>query len=182
MIGNEKITVEKTHTDDMVREELLAMLGVGSVNLTLGSLAWLVALHSPYIFGGKVTEEAIVGAYGVVSHGDLDMLNFHEALQEALDTAFRAFELIVPDATDSKPSKSSEIEVYSPEWFADVISQACQAMPSLTYKQIMDETPLTMVFHLAISTARKNGAITARPNDMKEAIKQFNALKKKDET
>lgn len=180
MLGNEKITVAKTHTDEMVRDELKAMLGVGQVHLTLGALASLVVLHSPYIYGGKVTEEALADAYGVVPHGNLGMLEFHEALQEALDTAFRAFELIVPDATtDNKPSKTSEIEIYSPEWFSDVISQACHAMPSLTYRQLMDETPLTLVFHLAVSTARRNGAITSRPNDVKEAIKQFNEMRNK---
>ena len=181
MDGSEKITVSKTHTDDMVRDELLAMMGVGRLHVTMGALASLVALRSPYVFGGEVSDSDLDAAMGVVPHGNLGRMEFHEAIQDALDTAFRVFETIVPDAKQS-PGKTSEIECYSPEWFADMISQACQSMPSLTYKQIMDETPLTMVFHLAISTARKNGAITARPNDMKEAIKQFNALKKKDET
>lgn len=176
MIGSEKITVNKTHTDEMVLDELKAMLGVGQIHLTLGSLASLVALKSPYIYGGQLTEEAIDNAYSVVSHGDMGLLEFHAALQEALDTAFRAFELIVPD-TDKKPSKSSEIELYSPEWFSDIISQACAAMPSLTYKQIMSDTPLALVFHLAVSTARKNGAITQRPNDVTEALRQFNNLR-----
>lgn len=178
MTGNEKITVEKTHTDQMVQDELKAMLGVGKVRLTLGAIASLKVLNSPYILGGKVTEVELENAYNIVQHDDIDPMTFHEALQAEIDTAFRAFDIIVPEP-EKGSSKTSEIEIFSPEWFADIVSQACQSMPSITYQQIWGEIPLTMVFHLAVSTARRNGTVTRRPDSIKEAIKQFKAMRER---
>lgn len=174
--GSEKITVQKTHTDEMIRDELLAMIGVGRVHLTIGSLAALASLDSPYIRGGSVSEDQLDKAYSVVSHGELDRMAFHEELQRELDTAFRVFETILPDPKRSS-EKGSEIATFSPEWFADMISQACQSMPSLTYRQLMDEIPLAMVFHLAVSSFRRNGATTGRPNDVGEALRQFKTMR-----
>lgn len=179
MTGNEKITVEKTHTDEMVRDELKAMLGASKIHLTLGALASLAVLKSPYIYGGSVTENVLETAFGLVKHEEMSPLEFHEALQSEIDTAFRVFETIVPDHKESANDKTSEIETFSPEWFSDTIAQACQSMPSLTHKQVLWEMPLVFVFHLAISTARRNGAITRRPNDVKAAIREFKAMRER---
>lgn len=178
MNGNEKITVEKTHTDEMIADELKAMLGAGKVRITLGGLASLVVMKSPYVYGGKVTEKELEAAYRLIGHGNLGPMEFHEALQEELETAFRVFETIVPDDKPGNQSKTSEIGLYSPEWFADIISQTCQSMPSLTYRQLMDEIPLAMVFHLSVSACRRNGALTRRPDDVKEALKKFKEMRK----
>jgi len=177
---NEKITVEKLHTSAMLDEELKTMLGASEIKLTLGGLMSLVIVNSPYIYGGKVDEEALAKAFTFIEHGSLDIVTFHTALQNALDTAFRVFEIIEPDEDPTKRGgKTSEITDFSPEWFADIISQACQSMPSLTYHQILYETPLVTVFHLAVSTARRNGAITRRPDDTLAAIAQFRELQKR---
>lgn len=180
MNGSEKIQVNKLHSDEMVCDELKAMLGVGKVHLTLGALASLAILKSPYLYGGKVGEEQLVEAYELVKHDDnLEPIEFHEELQKEIDTAWRAFEILVPD-NEMKPQKTSEIETFSPEWFADVISQACQSMPSLTYGQILHQIPLTMILHLAVSTARRNGTLTVRPNDVHEALRQFREKRSKE--
>jgi len=167
-----EIVVNKLHTDAMLESELRAMLGTGEIKLTLGGLIGLVLVKSPYVFGGKVDEDSLSQAYTLIDHGQLDVMQFHKALQDELDTAFRVFELLVPDDDPTaKKGKTSEMETFSPEWFADIMSQACQAMPSLSYDQILGQVPLTTIFHLNLSTARRNGAITRRPDDVKEALK-----------
>lgn len=181
MTENMQITVEKLHTDSMITHELECMLGTSEIKLTLGDLMSLVIVHSPYIYGGKMGEEDLVKAFSLVDHGSLDIMAFHNELQKELDTAFRIFEILVPDddPLQKKGGKKSEILDWSPEWFADIISQACNSMPSLTYNQILYEIPLVTVFHLVMSTARRNGAITERPNDIGSAIAQFKELRKK---
>lgn len=166
-----EIVVNKLHSDAMLESELRAMLGTGEIKLTLGGLMGLVLVKSPYVFGGKVDENSLLQAYTLIAHGDLDAVQFHNALQDELDTAFRVFELLVPDDDPTaKKGKTSEMETFSPEWFADIMSHACQAMPSLSYDQILGQIPLTMIFHLNLSTARRNGAITRRPDNIKEAL------------
>lgn len=179
MTGSEKITVADTHTDAMLADELRAMLGRGRVRLTLGALADLALARSPYLLGGEVSAEDAEAAYGCVPHADgMEPLEFHEAVQREMDTAFRVFEAIQPDAeTSASPAKTSEIGLFSPEWFADLIAQACQSMPSLTYAQAWDEVPLAMMVHLAVATARRNGAVTARPHGVAEALRQFRAMR-----
>lgn len=178
MTGNEQIEVNNLHTDEMVQNELKSMLGVGKVHLTLGALASLAILKSPYLYGGTATEQNLIDAYELVKHDEIDIAEFHTVLQDEIDTAFRAFEILVPDPK-ADSVKTSEIETFSPEWFADVISQACQSMPSLTYSQILYQIPLTMILHLAVSTARRNGALTERPHDVKEALKQLKQMREK---
>lgn len=173
-----KITVEKTHTDSMVKAEVLAMLNEGAINLTLGMVARLWLIDSPYIKGGKVESEDVIKAAEIIPHGELDLLAFHNALIDALNTAWRAYEIIVPD-DENKPTKVSEFDTFSPEWIADVIAGACHAMPSLTYNQILWEVPLTMILHLGVSTARSNGTLTRRPDDTVEALRQLRAINAK---
>ena len=171
MDGKDKFDVKKLHSEGMVKAELRDMLGAGSLNVTLGMVESLWLLDSPYIVGGKVEEEDLFKAMELVPHGGMEPLAFHEALIGSLETAFRAYEIIVPDKDAKNDDKGSEIDTFSPEWLADTVSSACNAMPSLTYRQILWEVPVAMVFHLAISTARRNGCTTRRPDDMKEALR-----------
>jgi len=156
----------------MISDELKGMLGAGGLTLTLGMVESLWMLESPYIKGGKVEEQDLARALELIPHGEMTPIEFHEALIKELETAFRAYEIIVPDRDEKKnDGKTSEIDTFSPEWLADTISSACSAMPSLTYRQVLWEVPVVMVFHLAVSTARRNGCITRRPDDLKEAVR-----------
>lgn len=177
------ITVQKLHTDEMIKAEVRDMLGAGKILLTLGMVEGLWLVDSPYVKGGKVEPEDVERAMDVCCvDKDIDPVEFHKSLTEAIETACRPYEIIVPDK--KKPENpdavdvgnSSEVPTFSPEWVADTISMACQAMPSLTVRQILWETPFVMVTHLSVSTARRNGAITQRPNDMKDAIEKLREL------
>ena len=180
IMENQEIIVEKLHSDSMINHELELMLGLGEIKLTLGGLMSLAIVHSPYLYGGSMDEESLAKAYTLIEHGDMDIMKFHTELQNELDSAFRVFEIIVPDDDPTaKKGKTSEIGDWSPEWFSDIISQACQSMPSLTYHQILNDMPLVAVFHLAVSTARRNGARTERPNDVRDAIKQLKEMRNK---
>ena len=178
--GNIKFEIEKTHTDEMIAHEVQSMLGASKILLTLGMVESLWLLKSPYILGGKIEADDLGKALEIIPHGDLQPLDFHTALLDELAAAWRAYEIIVPDDKPTGDNKHSEIDTFSPEWLADTINQATQAMPSLTYKQILWEVPLTMILHLGISTARRNGAITRRPDDMQEALKMLREHNRQD--
>lgn len=180
MDENEKITVKKLHTEAMVKQEMKEMLGAVEFKLTLGMVEGLWLIDSPYILGGDVTKDALERAMTVCNaKEDTDPLVFHKTLLTAIETAIRPYELIVPDPPKEEDGKKSEITIFSPEWLADTVSVACQAMPSLTVREILWEIPMTLVTHLAVSTARRNGAITRRPDDVKEALRIFKERQKK---
>lgn len=170
------ITVNKLHTDEMVKAEVSAMLGEGML-LTLGMVERLWLHGSPYVKGGKVTTDDLACALAIVPHGDMGIEDFHNALVDALTTAWRAYEIIVPDKKEEN-GKASEIEMFSPEWLAETVSQACHSMPSLTVQQVLWEAPLALVLHLVVSQARRNGAITRRPDDIMEALRRLKELNK----
>lgn len=172
MDGSEKIEVNLIHTDEMMADELRAMLGMGRVRLTLGAFAELALAGSPYVHGGSVTEAALATAMTLVDHDEMPPLEFHEILQREVDAAFRPYETVQPDP-ETESCRTSEIRDYSPEWFSDIVANACQSMPSITYDQVWREVPMAMLTHLAVSTARRNGAITARTPDVRDAIRQF---------
>lgn len=177
------IVVNKLHTDEMVKSEVRDMLGAGEILLTLGMVEGLWLVDSPYVKGGNVTETDIEAAMKICCVENMEPLAFHKALAAAIDTACRPYEIIVPDPMqkDGGGGKHSEVPTFSPEWFADQISMACQAMPSLTMQQILWETPFVFVTHLAVSTARRHGAITRRPDDIKAALEILKERKKKKE-
>lgn len=180
MTGEEKIEVQLVHTDEMMADELRAMLGMGRVRLTLGAFAALSLAGSPYVHGGAVTEEALETAMSLVDHDEMSPLEFHDALQRELDAAFRVFETIQPDPQDAPPGRTSEIIAFSPEWFSDLISSACQSMPSITYDQAWNEIPMAMICHLAVSTDRRSGAVTARAGNVKDALAKFREMRHKE--
>jgi hypothetical protein len=173
----DEITVEKLHTTEMVKSEVRDMLCAGEILLTLGMVEGLWLVDSPYVKGGNVTETDIESAMKICCVENMEPLAFHKALSAAIDTACRPYEIIVPEKDDGG-GKHSEVPTFSPEWFADQISMACQAMPSLTMQQILWETPFVFVTHLAVSTARRHGAITRRPDDIKAALKILKERKK----
>lgn len=161
------------HGEEQIASELKAMIGASDLKITLGTIAGLKLLESPYLSGGEISLAQILEAYGIIEHGGMSVEDFHIALQGALDDAFRVFETIVPEKKPEKDHKESKIGLFSPEWFADMIASACGAMPSLTYKQVLYEIPLAMTTHLVVAYARKNGAITERPVDIKDALAQL---------
>ena len=175
-----EIYAEDKHTDDMVKAEVLAMLGADDFRLTLGAIETLWLIDSPYtsLEPCEVKPEDVIKAYKAINHGKLEPMEFHAALVSALETAWRAYEIVAPDPT-ARTGRRSEIRLFAPEWLADTMSQACAAMPSLTYNQVLWEMPLTLVLHLAVSTARRNGAITERPKGVEDALRQFREMRRK---
>lgn len=174
-----EIVVNKLHTTEMIKAEVMDMLGAGKLLLTLGMVEGLWLVDSPYVKGGVVKPEDVDRAMEVCCvDKEKNALEFHVELTEAIETACRPYEIIVPDPTQKDDGKQSEVPMFSPEWVADTISMACQAMPSLTLNQILWETPFVFVTHLAVSTARKHGSQTRRPDDVKEAIRQLKEMNK----
>lgn len=181
MEGNEKITVNKLHTDEMVKQEMKEMLGASDFYVTLGMVEGLWVIDSPYITGGDVTEDDLKRAMTVCcAEGVSDPVAWHKSLVNAIETAIRPYETIVPEAKPETgvPKVESEVPIFSPEWLADTLNCATDAMPSLTLHELLWEVPMTLVSHLAVSTARRNGATTRRPDDVSEAIKIFKERKK----
>lgn len=177
--GKEKFVIEKLHSTEQVKTELRDALGAGKLKVTIGMLESLWLLDSPYLQGGKVEPKDLEVAMEIIPHGDMNPVAFHSALVDTIKTAWRIWEIVVPD--NNGGGKESEYEVFYPEWVTDVISQACRAVPSLTLKEALWEVPIAMLFHLGTSASRRNGAITRRPDDMKAAIsriKEHNAKKK----
>lgn len=169
--------VGSLHSEADIANETKAMLGDGDITLTLGLLMRLHLAKSPYITGGQITDSDLDIARAIVPSRRLGPLEFHEALLKELATAWRAYGIISPSQELPTPrGRQSQVDLFSPEWLADTINMACAAMPSLTYRQILWEVPLTMVLHLAISTARRNGTITERPADIMAALKKMKEL------
>lgn len=179
MDNDRQIEAPSRHTDDMIRHELDSMLGFGVLKVCLGHLMQLAQCRSPYVYGGKLSEEDVLIAMGVLKAVEMPPLEFHEALVGELDAAFRAYELYDDDDRDKDAGRRSEIEAFSPEWLADTIRCACDAVPSITLHDALWEVPLAMMMHLGVSTGRKNGAITRRPVDMKAVLEDFKRKRSK---
>lgn len=175
-----KIIVEKTHTDEMLKGEIKSMLKQSDVLLTLGSIMRLFLLDSPYLKGGSIDESDLVKAYDVVKHKDeMPYKEFHFALLQEIESAWRVYEIVVPDE-EKKAKIVSEIALFSPEWAADLIAGASRALPSMTYDDILFNVPFITLVHLSISSGRYNGVITRRPDDTKEALRQLKLLNEKE--
>lgn len=192
------ITVHSGHTPQMLEQESLAMEGKTPIPVTLGDVMALHRARSPFIFGGELTEGDCWEAYRllkdrwqtdpwnhrVLSGSDLTeaddwdkmaseaLMEFARDLEEGLSTAWRAWEIIapMPDAKPRNPAEDSDVEMYSPEWQADIIIRACAGMPSLTYDQCLHTVPLAMLIHLGNAVYRYNGGRTLRDHGEREAI------------
>lgn len=160
-----------------MRGELEQMIHGGDVSLTLGTLMQLVLVRSPYVLGGELSRADLDCAYRLIPHGRLNKRQFHDQLVKDLATAWRAYDIISPNQDNRPSGRESQVDLFSPEWLADTIAMACQAMPSLTYEQILWEIPLAMTLHLAVSTARRQGTITERPADIGAALEKLKQMK-----
>ena len=179
LVGNEKIEVPSKHTPEMVRHEMDSMLGCAPLRLCVGHVVLLAEAKSPYIYGGRITELDLGLARKIVKAPRMDDAKFHAALQGELDAAFRPVELF--DAGDQPKKDGDElhrIPPFSPEWLADLVRAACQAVPSLTLDDVLWRVPMAMVMHLYVAEARANGAKTMRPPDYAEAMRRFYAAQK----
>lgn len=163
----------------MVRHEMDSMLGYSDLRLCVGHVVLLAEAKSPYIYGGKITELDLELAKRILGSKKLKDADFHAALQGELDAAFRPVELF--DAGD-KPQKEKDelhkIPPFSPEWLADLVRAACQAVPSLALDDVLWRVPMVMAMHLYVAEARANGAKTMRPPDYAEAMRRFYAAQK----
>ena len=172
------IKVPSKHTEAMIRAEIDSMLGFSPFRLCLGHVMLLAESKSPYIFGGEVSSEDIAAAQSVLGT-DLPADAFHNAMIAELDAAFRALELF--DDADEKDDghKKSDVRPWTPEWLADSLRSACQAVPSIGLQEAIWSIPLTMMMHLGVAEARAQGSVTRRPADIKAALAAFKEMRKR---
>lgn len=174
--------VPSKHTGEMVCAEIDSMLGGGRIRLCLGHLMQLARSHSPYVYGGKVTEMDLAMAMSLWPHDlgkEPDPIRFHEDLVAEMDAAFRPLELFNSRKKMERGNEErSDVRPFSPEWMSDIMRSAAQAMPSLGYREILWEVPLVAVMHLGVAEARANGEITSRPLDYKAAFEMMREARK----
>lgn len=175
MDDENKISVNEDRT--RISKEVKACLGITEPVLTLGGIMLLMDVHSPYIYGGKVSEDDMEIARRLLD-SDVEPVLFHEGLLEALDVAFNIFD-IIEDSDKGGAGRRSRIEFGSPEWMADTISMATSACPSLTLDDILWHVPYAMIVHLQLATGRRNGTITSRDDGVKDALAQLKEMRKK---
>lgn len=113
-ISKIKINVPSKHTGEMIAAEVDAMLGAGRMKLCLGHLMQLARMHSPYIYGGQVTELDLAKAMSLWPYFDgqePDPIKFHKDLVYEMDAAFRPFELF-DNAKKDDAGKHSDIRPF----------------------------------------------------------------------
>ena len=178
--GSIHFEVPCKHTGEMIESEIDSMLGACRVRLCLGHLMQLARMHSPYVYGGHVDEMALSMAMSLWPFDEgrePDPVKFHEDLVAELDAAFRPLELYDKAKNkDLEKGEKSDIRPFSPEWMADIMRSAAQAIPSLGYREILWELPLVAVMHLGVAESRANGAITSRPMDYKAAFAKLKQM------
>lgn len=172
MKGGMHFEVPSKHTSEMIEREVRGLLGLSKVRVCLGHVMELAMDHSPYIFGGQVSEDALFGAMRRLGVSGMDPLEFHGELVAELDAAFRPNELYFGKQDEPKAERS-DIRAFSPEWCVDVIRSACMACPSITLHDAYWEIPLVSLMHLGVSFGRYNGATTRRPLDYKAAFEMM---------
>ena len=179
-MANEKIHVQSKHTPAMIRAEVDSMLGFSALRLCLGHVMMLAEARSPYVFGGDVTPLDTELAKKIM-RSELPDYEFHTALIGEMDTAFRPFEILENDDKPGDPkAKKSDVKPFSPEWMADMLRAAAQAVPSLDIEAALWKIPLVMLIHLWLAEARANGSVTRRPPDVKAALAEWRKLMKKE--
>ena len=146
----------------MINAETLAMLRLAPAP-TLRQLMMLAVGGSPYLTGWEPDEKDAELAGQV-----LEMPGATSAEIEAMvATALRPLECIVPSGKSREGG--SELPDWSPEWLAEVVSMAAQALPSLGWEQTLD-LPAVLVMHLILAAVRRRGGTTRRPVDEDGAI------------
>lgn len=170
---DDKIKVEGLHSEAQIMAEVQSCIKDAPLFICLGHVMRLASVKSPYIYGGTIEPyDTEVAAY-IMMYDCKDLQQFHEDFSKELETAFRPYGIVEGKAEET--AEHSEIEVFSPEWMADLIGLASQSL-SMTYDDALWKIPMTMMAHLALATARRHGLITKRPMDVKAALK---ALKEK---
>lgn len=170
--------IETNEDRTKISTEVKACLGISEPVITLGGIMLLIDAHSPYLYGGTVSEEDIELAQRLLDSQDVEPILFHTALQDALSVCFNIWD-IIEDDDKGQQARKSKIDFGSPEWMADTISMATQACPSLTLEDILWHVPFALIIHLQLATARRNGTITSRDDGVLEALKELKERRKK---
>lgn len=174
-----EVIVEDIHTPEMVADETLFCIGDRLSMVTLAGFMRLCVIKSPYVFGGDVTLDDVNAACKAL--GSPDNAAFDDDLRTELAAVNRAFEII---ETDKRNDQKSVIPPFGPEWLADFMTAVADAMPSITPRKMLKETPMVLLVHLAAASHRKNGGVTRRPTNTEAAFQILNELEEKadDET
>lgn len=138
--------------------EIRECLGAGECRLTLGGFMWLVAVKSPYIKGGTVTDADFDFAKKVCHAEDAE--DPHRAISGAIERAICAFNMIVSRMPEKPRDEHSES--FGTEWMADMINGIMHAAPGLSYHECLHEMPLLLGVHLMLAEYRRNGGETRR--------------------
>ena len=162
----DSIHVESLHTPEMIRAELSAMLERRPA-VTPRRLARLWLADSPFVLGGAVTERALSAARRVLGR-ELPAA----AIEEAVSTALRALETIVPEPDTSRKLTRDDGDSIGPEWLADLYAAVSRAAPGIPWREFLD-MPLAAATHLAAAAHRANGGRTERPVDWEMALKSI---------
>ena len=163
------IQAKRLHTTEMVDTEL--RLFFGPHRLSLRRMMAFAVHHSPLLFPGDWTSEQLsflVSICGLAGESGDKVVQ--DVVQE-WNACQRAFEIIQPKA-EKGTTPHSKIDVFSPEWFADMVSCAAQAVPGASLDDILDMS-LCLCYHLICANGRRNGMITARPDDLSDALAQL---------
>ena len=162
----DSIHVESLHTPEMIRAELSAMLERRPA-ITPRRLARLWLANSPFVLGGPVTERALSAARGILGR-ELPAA----AIEEAVSTALRALETIVPEPGASQKLTRDADDSIGPEWLADLYAAVSRAAPGIPWREFLD-MPLAAASHLAAAAHRANGGRTERPVDWEGVLLQL---------
>ena len=169
-----EVFVEDIHTPEMVADETLFCIGDRLSMVTLAGFMRLCVIKSPYVFGGDVTLDDVNAACKAL--GSPVNAAFDDDLRTELAAVNRAFEII---ETDKRNGQKSVIPPFGPEWLADFMAAVADAMPSITPKKMLKETPMVLLVHLAAASHRKNGGVTRRPTNTEAAFQILNELEEK---
>lgn len=165
-----EVIIEDVHTKTQIKSELMYCIGDNDSMLTLARFMRLCHMHSPYIFGGVVSDQNRMVAKIATGQKDLDDRLFDVEFADELAAVNRAFEII---ETDKGSGRQSIIPLYGPEWLTDFMAAVADAIPSLTPDVMLHKMPMVLLIHLAAASHRKNGGVTKRPANVEEAYKKL---------
>lgn len=165
-----EVIIEDVHTKTQIQSELMYCIGDNGSMLTLARFMRLCYNHSPYIYGGVVSEKDRIIAKIAVNQKKLDDGSFDVEITDELAAVSRAFEIV---ETEKGTGQKSIIPPYGPEWLTDFMAAVADAMPSLTPDVMLHKTPMVLLVHLGAASHRKNGGVTKRPANVEEAYKKL---------
>lgn len=167
----EPIDIPPLHTREMIDDETAICLGEmkRKFNLTLSLFLKMVARRPQFGMDGVLTDEDIAFAAGKEDPGYVAPL-----LIRQIAAVWRAFEIIRPSRHEG--AERSEIPEYGPEWLADILAAAADAVPSLGVREMLDDLPMVLLVHLVAAAHRKNGGITRRPDDSEAIAEKLREL------